>query len=203
MRNIYAILSAFKGVTGKKAIGFSRLFLSFPKKRIVFGNPRRNNVSDFFPSVIFQIFHSKNTQRMQPFNNSKNSNEFSFAFSDSSTRLNAAYAANFSNQNDTTNHANFHSMANAKFSTMKNFLATLIALLVTTFSFQQATAQLSGTKSIPGDYATISAAVTDLNTQGVGSGGVTFNVAAGYTQTLTGKIVITATGTAEIGRAHV
>ena len=31
---------------------------------------------------------------------------------------------------------------------------------------------------------------------GVGSGGVTFNVAAGYTQTLTGKIVITATGTA-------
>jgi len=57
-------------------------------------------------------------------------------------------------------------------------------------------AQLSGTKNIPGDYATISAAVTDLNTQGVGSGGVTFNVNAGYTETTTAQILITATGTA-------
>ncbi|WP_337872967.1 hypothetical protein, partial [Ignavibacterium sp.] len=40
-----------------------------------------------------------------------------------------------------------------------------------------ANAQLSGTKTIPGDYPTLSAAITDLNTQGVGSGGVTFNVA--------------------------
>jgi hypothetical protein len=31
-----------------------------------------------------------------------------------------------------------------------------------------------------GDYASISAAVTDLNTMGVGAGGVTFNIAAGY-----------------------
>lgn len=57
-------------------------------------------------------------------------------------------------------------------------------------------AQLTGPKAIPGDYATIAAAVTDLNTQGVGAGGVTFNVAAGHTETLAGKITITATGTA-------
>ncbi|HPS65339.1 MAG TPA: hypothetical protein PK447_07185, partial [Ignavibacteria bacterium] len=56
-------------------------------------------------------------------------------------------------------------------------------------------AQLSGTKTIPGDYATISAAVADLNLQGVGSGGVTFNISAGYTETLTSAIKLTATGT--------
>ena len=57
-------------------------------------------------------------------------------------------------------------------------------------------AQLTGTKTIPGDYATISAAVTDLNTQGVGAGGVTFNVTAGYTESIAAPITITATGTA-------
>jgi hypothetical protein len=56
-------------------------------------------------------------------------------------------------------------------------------------------AQLTGTKTIPGDYATIAAAVADLNSQGVGSGGVTFNVAAGHTETITSTIVLTATGT--------
>lgn len=57
-------------------------------------------------------------------------------------------------------------------------------------------AQLTGPKAIPGDYATIAAAITDLNAQGVGAGGVTFNVAAGHTETLAGKQTITATGTA-------
>ena len=55
-------------------------------------------------------------------------------------------------------------------------------------------AQLTGTKTIPGDYASITLAVTDLNTQGVGAGGVTFNVAAGYTEFITAPIIITATG---------
>ena len=45
--------------------------------------------------------------------------------------------------------------------------------------------QLSGVKSIPGDYATIEAAMNALDTLGVGSGGVTFNVAAGHTETFT------------------
>ncbi len=72
-----------------------------------------------------------------------------------------------------------------------------ITLLLGLFIFPQDTfAQLTGTKNVPGDYATIAAAVVDLNTQGVGSGGVTFNVAAGYTESTTADITITATGTA-------
>lgn len=46
-----------------------------------------------------------------------------------------------------------------------------------------AMAQLSGTKNIPGDYADLAAAVTDLNTQGVGAGGVILNLVAGNPQT--------------------
>jgi hypothetical protein len=57
-------------------------------------------------------------------------------------------------------------------------------------------AQLSGIKTIPTDYASVAAFVTDVNTQGVGAGGVTLNVPAAYTETLTGKITLTATGTA-------
>ncbi|MBS1758751.1 MAG: HYR domain-containing protein, partial [Bacteroidetes bacterium] len=68
-------------------------------------------------------------------------------------------------------------------------------LLITVFIASIANAQLIGSKSIPGDYATIAAAVTDLNTQGVGAGGVTFNVAGGYTESITAPIAITATGT--------
>jgi hypothetical protein len=48
----------------------------------------------------------------------------------------------------------------------------------------EANAQLSGSKTIPGDYASVLLAITDLNAQGVGSGGVTFNIAAGYTDTI-------------------
>ncbi|OQY76206.1 MAG: hypothetical protein B6D44_00050, partial [Ignavibacteriales bacterium UTCHB2] len=59
-----------------------------------------------------------------------------------------------------------------------------VVFLLAVFLFpQNSFAQLSGTKTIPGDYATIDAAITDLNTQGVGAGGVTFNIAAGYTET--------------------
>lgn len=55
--------------------------------------------------------------------------------------------------------------------------------------------QLSGTKYIPVDYATIASAVTALNSSGVGAGGVTFNIAANYTETISSTISITATGT--------
>ncbi|MBL7922723.1 MAG: hypothetical protein JNL88_00850 [Bacteroidia bacterium] len=57
-------------------------------------------------------------------------------------------------------------------------------------------AQLTGAKAIPGDYATVSAAVTALNASGVGAGGVTFNVAAGYTESITAPINITTAGAA-------
>ena len=56
--------------------------------------------------------------------------------------------------------------------------------------------QLTGTKTIPGDYATINAAVTALNAAGAGAGGVIFNIAANYTETITATISVTATGTA-------
>lgn len=70
------------------------------------------------------------------------------------------------------------------------FPFVLIAVLL----MNNCLAQLTGIKTIPGDYASIAAAVSDLNTNGVGGGGVTFNIAAGYTET--GNHTITATGTA-------
>ncbi len=69
-------------------------------------------------------------------------------------------------------------------------------LLLTTLFSSPAFAQLSGTKHIPGDYATVTAAITALNSSGVGSGGVTFNIAAGYTETISAPLSITVTGTA-------
>ena len=54
---------------------------------------------------------------------------------------------------------------------------------------------LAGTKTIPGTYPTLAAAIADLNTLGVGPGGVTFDVAAGYTETITTTLSLTATGT--------
>jgi len=64
------------------------------------------------------------------------------------------------------------------------------------FLSQYCSAQLSGIKTIPGDYPTVAAAVIDLNLQGVGAGGVTFNVSTGYTELITTPLKITATGTA-------
>ena len=55
----------------------------------------------------------------------------------------------------------------------------MILLLAGMLSF----AQLSGIKSVPGDYPTLASAITALNSSGVGPGGVIFNVAAGYTET--------------------
>lgn len=82
-------------------------------------------------------------------------------------------------------------MAKATSAVMK----VLLTFMITVF-FLQTNAQLTGTYTIPGaPYSTISAAITALNSQGVGAGGVTFNITAGatYTETLP---VLTATGTA-------
>lgn len=51
-----------------------------------------------------------------------------------------------------------------------------------------------GTKTIPGDFATIAAAVSALNSGTIATGGVTFNVSAGHTETSTAAIILTATG---------
>lgn len=73
----------------------------------------------------------------------------------------------------------------------KSILVSLLALIFSSALF----AQLTGVKSIPGDYPTIQAAIAALNSSGVGNGGVTFNVAAGHTETFTsptaGRINIT------------
>jgi len=57
---------------------------------------------------------------------------------------------------------------------------------------------LASTISIPMDYATIEAAIAALNSSCIPSGGVTFNVAAGHAETLSGPLagLITASGTA-------
>ena len=70
-------------------------------------------------------------------------------------------------------------------------LFVLLTVCLTTFG------QISGIKTIPGDYATVAAAITAANASGIGSGGVTFNVAAGYTETFPSlnSGLITTTGT--------
>ncbi len=79
---------------------------------------------------------------------------------------------------------------------MKKAFTILTALVISGLT---ATAQLIGTKTIDntgaGDYATFAAAITDLNANGVGSGGVTFNVVDGQSFAES-PLIITATGTA-------
>lgn len=69
----------------------------------------------------------------------------------------------------------------------------LVALICSLISV----GQISGTKTIPGDYSSVAAAIAVLNTSGVGTGGVTFNISAGYTETFASRTdgLITATGT--------
>ncbi|MFA7273402.1 MAG: GEVED domain-containing protein [Crocinitomicaceae bacterium] len=84
-------------------------------------------------------------------------------------------------------------MKNGLFKSLIQLGLTAVLLL---FVVGGAFGQLTGTKSIPSDYASLSLFVADLNTQGVGAGGVTLNVPAGYTETLSAQLTITATGTA-------
>ncbi|MBK6505426.1 MAG: hypothetical protein IPG02_07100 [Ignavibacteria bacterium] len=50
-------------------------------------------------------------------------------------------------------------------------------------------AALTGTKTIPGNYPTIADAIADLNFQGVGTGGVVFNVAAGHSESAANLVI--------------
>src|SRR5256885_11239295 len=77
-------------------------------------------------------------------------------------------------------------------------MGKIYLLIFAAFLFSSnAIAQLTGVKNIPGDYADLAAAVTDLNAQGVGAGGVTLNVLAGNPQTVpAGGYVIGNTGSA-------
>lgn len=73
--------------------------------------------------------------------------------------------------------------------------AAVCAMLLLILGATTVSAQLTGTKNIPGDYATLAAAITDLNAQGVGAGGVTISLAAANPQTApAGGYVIGDTG---------
>lgn len=73
----------------------------------------------------------------------------------------------------------------------------VIGLVAALFPLNQVLAQaLTGIKTIPGTYSSLALAVADLNANGVGTGGVTFNLSAGYNEVLTSGLVVTATGTA-------
>ncbi len=78
---------------------------------------------------------------------------------------------------------------------MKNLILAVFLLLIAGMINAQ---PIAGVKNIPSDYATIQAAIADLNTKGVGSGGVTFIVALNHTETLANATagLLTATGTA-------
>ena len=77
------------------------------------------------------------------------------------------------------------------------FNGILTILFVFVFLNSPVFSQLSGTYTIPGSpFTTIKAAVDSINLVGVGAGGVTFNVTAGYTENTTADITMTSTGTA-------
>ena len=90
----------------------------------------------------------------------------------------------------------FYSFNN--FSKMTKFFTRLCILTCLVLSVFTAQAQLTGTKTIPGDYATVALAVSALNTNGVGAGGVTISITAAGSETNTAAtgISLTATGTA-------
>ncbi len=79
---------------------------------------------------------------------------------------------------------------------MKRLIFTLFFALVMS---GVTLAQLSGVKTIPGDYANVESAIMALNTLGVGTGGVTFEVATGHTETFTTRTagLITISGSAD------
>jgi hypothetical protein len=81
---------------------------------------------------------------------------------------------------------------------MNRKITRLITLCIFLLMGSSASGQLTGTKNIPGDYASLDLAIIDLNTQGVGAGGVTLNLLAGNAQTAPagGYAVTTLTGTA-------
>lgn len=88
---------------------------------------------------------------------------------------------------------------------MKQFNKISLSLVVV-FSLllgaMQVRAQVTGTKSIPGDYATLAAAITDLNTNGVGAGGATINLTTTETAPTGGYLIGSATLNASTSAAN-
>lgn len=78
----------------------------------------------------------------------------------------------------------------------KNMLLICLSLLIGINTYSQ---PLTGIKNIPGDYANLKLAIEALNNQGVGVGGVVFNVASDYKEVFsspTAGYITTTTGSA-------
>ncbi len=67
-------------------------------------------------------------------------------------------------------------------------LYPLISFLSLLLFCKTSAAQLTGTKTIPGSYSSIALALADLNTLGVGAGGVVFNIGASISYTETAPV---------------
>ncbi|MEO8768954.1 MAG: hypothetical protein ABI402_02680, partial [Ferruginibacter sp.] len=92
--------------------------------------------------------------------------------------------------------------------TTNRFSRCMMTMMIVVFAMMSSlttNAQLTGTKNIPGDYADLATAIADLNTLGVGAGGVTLNLVAGNPQTApaggyvigdVGSLVLTSTSAA-------
>ncbi len=82
---------------------------------------------------------------------------------------------------------------------MKKHLLLFIFIL---FSGLMTKAQLSGTYYIPGTvFPTLESAIVALNAQGVGEGGVTFSISAGYTETFVSSLAgVVSTTTSGAGK---
>ena len=69
-------------------------------------------------------------------------------------------------------------------SARQHFTGKIFPILFLLFiASKGAAVPLTGTLNIPGSYATLALAIADLNTQGVGAGGVTLNLLAGNPET--------------------
>lgn len=80
---------------------------------------------------------------------------------------------------------------------MKVFFKNVLIISILFVSYNlNAQVTVSGGTSAAGSYPTLSAAITALNGGGALTAAVTVDVAAGYAETLTGRINLTATGTA-------
>lgn len=86
---------------------------------------------------------------------------------------------------------------------MKKFnkYSIILALLLLSTAFSSK-AQVTGSKSVPGDYATLADAIADLNAVGVGAGGATINVNAAQSAPAGGYVLGSATLNASTSAAN-
>jgi len=82
---------------------------------------------------------------------------------------------------------------------MKRIIISFIALVI--ININTKAALITGTYSIPGGYNTITDAILDINFNGVGNGGVVFNIAAGYTETITGGLTLNTSTSIDINHS--